>query len=217
MAKPKNVIGETYGYLKVISDAYYPPDTPRKVNVVCECGGTKTVRLNDLRAGYTKSCGCKTLEMLGKTHGSTKTPLYRVWVNMRSRCNNPNHKFYSSYGGRGISIDSQWDDFKVFKEWSFHNGYSEGLTLDRRDNDKGYGPGNCRWVNHEIQGANRRAVKGSSSKYVGVNKAKSSWRATIKIKGKTTTLGTYPTELEAAKARDAYVIQNKLPHTINLK
>lgn len=219
MANRKSVIGETYGYLKVISDAYYPPNTPRKVNVVCECGGTKTVRLGDLRAGYTKSCGCKTLEMLGKTHGDTKTPLYRVWINMRSRCLNPKAQYYSEYGGRGITISPVWDDYSEFKKWSYENGYCKGLTLDRKDNNKGYCPENCRWVSRKVNQSNRRSTKGSTSKYVGVSFSKSSsinpWVANIKSDGVNRYLGAFPTEIEAAKARDAYVRSNNLPHTLN--
>jgi hypothetical protein len=76
---------------------------------------------------------------------------------MRDRCNNPNSKDYKRYGGRGISISEVWDDFENFQSWSIMNGYSDDLSIDRIDNDRGYGPDNCRWADIFTQNANRRA------------------------------------------------------------
>jgi hypothetical protein len=74
---------------------------------------------------------------------------------MRNRCNNPNATKYSRYGGRGISICTEWDNFEVFERWAFANGYELGLTLDRINNNGDYCPANCRWVNNKIQSNNR--------------------------------------------------------------
>jgi hypothetical protein len=74
---------------------------------------------------------------------------------MRSRCNLKRHPRYSQYGGRGIKVCHEWDDFKKFYEWAIANGYDETLTIDRRDNDKGYCPDNCRWVDYKAQNNNR--------------------------------------------------------------
>ena len=217
--KLNNVIGESFFDVTIIANADYRPNTPRKVLVQCVCRNQKVVTLSDLRAGYIKSCGCKKTANT-KTHGMTKTPLYRVWVNMKSRCLNPNAQFYSEYGGRGITIYSKWLEFEAFQKWALNNGYVPELTLDRRNNNRGYSPSNCRWVTRKVNQANRRSVKNSSSKFVGVTYipdcSNNPWLASLKVDGKTVRVGVYPAEDEAALARNAYVIKHNLPHTINV-
>ena len=75
---------------------------------------------------------------------------------MRDRCNNPNQVRYSSYGGRGIKICDEWNDFAVFREWALSAGYAPGLQVDRKDNDRGYNPDNCRIATRSEQQQNRR-------------------------------------------------------------
>jgi NADPH-dependent 7-cyano-7-deazaguanine reductase QueF len=64
-------------------------------------------------------------------HGMSNTHLYRIWDTMKSRCNNPKHKSYGEYGGRGIRICPKWNSFTAFMKWAMQNGYAEGLTIDR--------------------------------------------------------------------------------------
>lgn len=95
--------------------------------------------------------------MPARTHGeSHKTRLYRCWKHMRGRCNRPTCKDYPNYGGRGITICPEWDDYVVFRDWALSNGYADDLTLDRIDCDKNYEPGNCRWIPMAEQSRNRR-------------------------------------------------------------
>lgn len=77
---------------------------------------------------------------------------------MLYRCHNPNHKKYLHYGGRGIEVVSEWHDFDVFLNWAISNGHSEGLTLERIDNNGNYEPDNCKWETYEQQNKNRRSV-----------------------------------------------------------
>ena len=91
------------------------------------------------------------------THGMSKTKIYKVWVRMKDRCNNPKSSDYYLYGARGIAVCKEWlSGFEVFYEWASENGYKEGLTLDRIDVNGDYETSNCRWVTVKVQSNNKR-------------------------------------------------------------
>src|SRR5690625_5072259 len=121
----------------------------------CDCGNEKEILLDTLTSGRGKSCGCLrkeiTSERFKKYDENKNHRLYDIWVNMRNRCNNPNNNSYKNYGGRGIGICKEWDEFSDFEKWSLENGYDKHLTIDRKDNDAGYFPDNCRWVDKKVQ------------------------------------------------------------------
>ena len=100
-------------------------------------------------------------KILEKKHNLTRTRLYRIWRDMRCRCNNPKTRGYNRYGGRGIAVCNEWknkNDFMNFYEWAISNGYQEDLTIDRIDNNGNYEPNNCRWVTMEEQSQNTSKV-----------------------------------------------------------
>ena len=74
---------------------------------------------------------------------------------MRSRCNNPNTKEYHRYGGKGIKVCGEWNDYFVFRDWAYQNGYADNLTIDRMDNNGDYCPENCKWSTLVEQQQNR--------------------------------------------------------------
>jgi hypothetical protein len=127
----------------------------------CVCGSDFDVQGAQLTRGDkpTKSCGCKTAEIVGaanRTHGMSRHPTFAVWRSMNDRCRLPTHQAWHNYGARGIRVCERWQEsFENFWE-DMGPTYAAGLTLDRRDNDKNYTKRNCRWVTPEVQGNNRR-------------------------------------------------------------
>jgi hypothetical protein len=92
--------------------------------------------------------------MVNTKHGKTGTPTYTSWESMRGRCNNPNDDNYNSYGGRGIKVCAEWDDFNKFE--SDLGSRPEGTSLDRINPDGDYEPSNCRWATTKEQNRNQR-------------------------------------------------------------
>jgi hypothetical protein len=79
---------------------------------------------------------------------------------MRQRCNNKNHIAFGRYGGRGIKVCEHWEGYEGFERFLEDMGERpEGKTLDRRDNDGNYEPGNCRWATPLEQQHNRSKSK----------------------------------------------------------
>lgn len=138
----------------------------------CDCGNKIEVRLDHLKNGHTTSCGCFHKESVSKinkgkptatlTHGLSKTRLYGVFRDMKTRCYNSHSKDYKNYGGRGIRICDEWlCDYTKFAKWAIENGYDENAskmkcTIDRIDNNGNYEPSNCRWVGMDVQNRNQR-------------------------------------------------------------
>lgn len=133
-------------------------------NCRCDCGTEKAVRGKSLKYGISRSCGCLQKEEMSRRaekHGGYGTRLYAIWNSMRQRCLNEKHQAYENYGGRGIAICPEWEDFSVFREWAYASGYREDadrgeLTLDRIDVNGNYGPDNCRFTSMREQNENRR-------------------------------------------------------------
>lgn len=157
-----DLTGQRFGRLTVIERAENNKAGRARWLCRCDCGKYITVTGVDLRTGNTKSCSClKTARLIKQstTHGESKTRLFQIWCNMRNRCYNPNVTRYDDYGGRGITVCDEWlHDFTAFRNWALSSGYSDELTLDRIDNDKGYSPDNCRWATWHEQRMNQRRM-----------------------------------------------------------
>lgn len=155
----------------------------------CDCGNQAEVVSQYLRNGDTKSCGCLQREGTGQrmtTHGHSKTRLHRVWVGIKNRCYNPKTDNYKYYGAKGITMCDEWkNSFESFMEWSMQNGYdpnakAQECTIDRIDNNKGYYPENCRWVDHTYQCNNQSSNKVFT--YNGETKTMAEWARTVGMK-----------------------------------
>lgn len=149
-----NIIGEKYGRLTVVE---YDHSRGNKAywKCVCDCGMTTVACGNNLRTGTTKSCGCLHREAAARTgrnnskHNEShdrRTRLYTIWCGMRQRCNNPNRDAYPLYGGKGVKVCDEWNEYDGFKAWAMENGYADNLCIDRIDSKGNYEPSNCRWI-----------------------------------------------------------------------
>lgn len=182
-----NLDEKKYGRLKVVGYA------GRKKNKTwwwckCDCGNLVKKRSDSIISNHAKSCGCYQLEVMkkkGLIHGATsfnsnRKKLYAVWNSIKQRCLNENNKAYKYYGGRGIAICKEWaNDFALFEKWSMTNGYRQGLSIDRVDNNKGYSPQNCRWATIKTQLNNTRSNR--ILEYNGVKKTVAQWSREVNI------------------------------------
>lgn len=165
-----DVIGQRFGRLVVLKDLSPRINTSgRKRAMVlckCDCGNEIAVMKESVTGGTTKSCGCLQKERAAEVqtvHGGASSRLYNVWAAMLRRCENSNSGDYHNYGGRGIKVCEEWHRFENFREWGLANGYDEEskrgqCTIDRIDNNAGYCPQNCRWVDTATQNNNKRST-----------------------------------------------------------
>lgn len=133
------------------------------VVVECNCGLLCVRQQAQLMRPGSISCGCHVVE-ISTSHGLARrgrkrSRLYRTWAGMLTRTTNPKTVGWKYYGGRGISVCSEWRTFEPFMAWAYANGYRDDLQIDRRDNDGNYEPGNCRWVTRFTQSRNRSCTR----------------------------------------------------------
>lgn len=119
----------------------------------CDCGKQRAVVAGDLVSGRSKSCGCLRLESSGKSLRKIHKREYHSWIGMRQRCLYSGHIEFHRYGGRGISICSQW--MASFENFLKDMGVCpDGYSLDRINLDGPYSPQNCRWATKAEQSVN---------------------------------------------------------------
>lgn len=150
----KDLTGMVFGKLTVVAHAGRTPTGKSLWHCSCECGGeTRRAVAAKLTSGLATSCGC-----VRNPHGHCASyqasRTYSSWCAMHQRCRSPKSRSYADYGGRGITVCPEWNDFKQFL--IDMGPRPPGLTLDRVDNDIGYHPDNCRWATASQQASNKR-------------------------------------------------------------
>lgn len=177
-----DLVGQRFGRLTVIRRVE-SKDRNSAWLCMCDCGNYTTVIAPNLKSGKSKSCGCRTTESIvarSTTHGESQTRLYRIWKAMKDRCYRKGNIGYARYGGRGITVCDEWlQEYVAFRDWAMSHGYNDSLTIDRIDNDKGYSPDNCRWVNASEQNLNKR--NNHSVTYQGKTQTITQWAEELGI------------------------------------
>lgn len=156
MSFPRNedLTGRRYGKLLVLKNSGLKVNSEILWTCICDCGKNKNCKTGALRHGLNISCGCMNG---GKTHGDWSKRIRHIYVNMKSRCYKPTDVNYHNYGGRGIVICNEWlIDYSSFKIWAYENGYSDDLSIDRKDSNGNYSPSNCKWSTPTEQARNTR-------------------------------------------------------------
>lgn len=186
MSEKKDLTGLRFMHLLVLEDAGTNKYGRAKWLCKCDCGNYHTTLGKYLLNGDTTSCGCRRRKILAETtkrqttHKMSGTPIYTKWVSMKDRCMNPLNSEYSLYGGRGIKICTEWvNSFENFYEWAMNSGYSDGLTIDRINNNGNYEPANCRWTDLKTQANNTR--RNHYLTYKGETKTLAEWAEIMKI------------------------------------
>lgn len=153
-------IGKQYGKLTVVGldNVQFKHGKKNMWVCKCECGKTKTMEPGNVLSGHSTTCGCgKTFHWATK-HGESSSRLYSIWGKMCERCSTTTKEMHKDYAGRGIRLCDEWKKYENFAAWAMKNGYSNGLSIERVNNNGNYCPENCIWIDRGLQARNRRTT-----------------------------------------------------------
>lgn len=152
-------VGDKFGHWTVIDNTiqylHWQSGDVEAVLCQCDCHNhtERLVYVKHLQSHHSTSCGC----IRNQKHKLSHTKIYQQYYGMRKRCEYSKHKEYDCYGGRGISVCQEWkDSFESFYSWAMKNGFKDGLTIERIDNDKDYCPENCKFITLANQQKNKQ-------------------------------------------------------------
>jgi len=212
-ANLNNFKSKKFGRLTAIQFSHMSKNSMQYWVFKCDCGNEVVRERCSVVRGSQLSCGCLAIEVTKKrstTHGQAKSKnnsassTYTTWSSIIQRCNNEKDKRYYNT--------------EIFHEWLiFENFYRDmgerpaGKTIDRIDNTKGYHPDNTRWATKSEQSRNTRRFKNKKNniKYRGVSfrEDRRNFVTLIKVNSKVIYIGSFKTELEAAKAYNEAAIK----------
>lgn len=166
MSKPLDITGRRIGCLTAVHYLFTNKDGARVWLIRCDCGNERKTQAAVFVRGTTKSCGCKTSELVSQAQKGHPKPwlrknklqdrqVYGVWLAMHKRCRLSTNPSWKNYGGRGIAVCPEWATLDGFWQ-NMGATYQSGLTLERRDNNAGYSVANCYWATRKQQQRNMR-------------------------------------------------------------
>lgn len=173
--KAADMADRVFGRWTVVARADNSPSGQIRWMCRCVCGTEAIVQSGALKSGHSKSCGCHKVETTirrSTKHGHATngiSPTYHSWAGMIARCTDPDHKAFPRYGGRGIAVCDRWSEFSLFL--ADMGEKPKGTSLDRRNNDQGYSPENCRWATPTTQATNKsntdlRTIEGVTKPHI---------------------------------------------------
>ncbi len=188
----KDMIGFENRYFKVVEFLEYKTNDNGKRRrywrCLCRCGNEKILSTTELSTSRPLSCGCHVKVGVGNRtnhsylvkHGlsgrKNKHPVYKLWMRIRSRCYSTTFpRDVRNYKDRGIVMCDDWrDNPRLFYDWCISNGWKEGLSIDRIDNNGNYEPNNCQFLtisenSKKLWRDRPNLNRGSNSKNTNIN------------------------------------------------
>lgn len=183
--KIKDISGQKFGRLTAIRRAGANISGQAMWECLCECGKTHVTCGATLRNGTVVSCGCYNREASGKrafVHGRSAHPLYEPWKSMHERCRERNKEHRERYADRNIAVCPEWSDVNTFiRDMEPTWVPNQRLTLERKDNNLGYSPDNCRWADMTEQNNNKE--NNHPVTYLGRTQNISQWGRELNLSG----------------------------------
>lgn len=200
----EDISGKRYGMLTVVCwDGTRGSSKEILWTVRCDCGVEKKMPRRQFVQGDTVSCGCYHKKK-HTTHSKSRTSIYEKWKKINSRCKDKTLRVKRRYVDRGISVCDEWKKPEPFMEWAISNGYRDGLEIDRIDNDKGYCPENCRFVNRTCNSMNRSARNASGVSGIEITST-GNFVFAIRLRYRKYRIGVYDNIGQASLVRKAFV------------